>query len=90
MVNSRVNDKRADAPYPFCFLCHCYDPILSSFHHDFPPSSTHSDGPDRCSYAVPIRLSLFALPSGQDKAYVDDQRYKEGKFILEKNLLCDV
>ena len=26
----------------------------------------------------------------QDKAYVDDQRYKEGKFILEKNLLCDV
>ena len=39
-----------------------------------------------------LRLLLSALSNGtfQDKAYETSQKYKEGKYILERNLLVDV
>lgn len=43
-------------------------------------------------FAYPVAAdtlrTLMALT--QDKAYEESQRYKEGKFILEKSLLVDV
>jgi hypothetical protein len=33
---------------------------------------------------------MLTTPSRQDKAYEPLQKYKEGKFILERNLLTDV
>jgi len=36
---------------------------------------------------APLFINLYIL---QDRAYEASQKYKEGKFILEKNLLCDI
>lgn len=38
---------------------------------------------------TPIRLHMMFL-SWQDRAYEPSQTYKEGKYILERNLLIDV
>lgn len=37
-----------------------------------------------------LELSLYFLCVIQDRAYETSQKYKEGKFILERNLLVDV
>lgn len=41
-------------------------------------------------HSVSFASSSSTCGMDQDKAFVPDQKYKEGKFILEKNLLCDV
>jgi hypothetical protein len=41
------------------------------------------------SYLVPF-FSAHDLVLWQDKAYEQSQKYKEGKYILERNLLVDV
>ena len=45
-----------------------------------------------CASHHPLRLSLSYITNRifQDRAYEPAQKYKEGKYILERNLLVDV
>ncbi|KAG5456494.1 MAG: hypothetical protein BJ554DRAFT_3748 [Olpidium bornovanus] len=42
------------------------------------------------SFSFIRRMLFFFFPDGQEKAYDETQRYKEGHFILEKELLAVV
>ena len=39
---------------------------------------------------IPRSLANLAPPSAQERAFEASQKYKEGKYILERNLLTDV
>ena len=43
-----------------------------------------------CSPPIQSAPMLIQNHSSKDKAHVESQRYKEGKYILERGLICDV
>lgn len=73
----------------FCIRCNL--PLGWRYVSQARPSSLHTGALLLGADALPLTSHHATLAlglTGQDKAYVSAEKYKEGKFILEVSLLC--